>query len=116
MPGPRVLGADWALDLEPLTSVPLGPAVLPVSRDVVHTHASPRSAIGFLIHAAGLPSETVGARRNITLPGVAVSVGEQIEALRRVAGESAVGVPVQHPVPARQPDLPARGAPDGTGR
>ena len=31
MPGPRVLGNDWALDLEPLTSVLLGPAILPVS-------------------------------------------------------------------------------------
>ncbi|MCX7311912.1 MAG: NAD-dependent epimerase/dehydratase family protein [Alphaproteobacteria bacterium] len=30
-------------------------AQLPVSEAVVHTHASPRSAIGFLIHAAGLP-------------------------------------------------------------
>ena len=32
----------------------------------------------------------VGPRRNITMPGVAVSVGEQIEALRRIAGENVV--------------------------
>ena len=31
VPGPRVLGSDWTLDLEPLTSVPLGPATLPIS-------------------------------------------------------------------------------------
>ena len=31
IPGPRVLGNDWTLDLEPLTSVLLGPAILPVS-------------------------------------------------------------------------------------
>ncbi|WP_370318627.1 D-erythronate dehydrogenase [Oricola sp.] len=67
-------------------------AVLPVSRDVVHTHASPRSAVGFLLHAAGLPSEEIGPRRAITLPGVAVSVGEQIEALRRIAGDKAVAL------------------------
>ena len=67
-------------------------AVLPVSRDVVHTHASPRSAVGFLLHAAGLPSEEIGPRRAITLPGVAVSVSEQIEALRRIAGDKAVAL------------------------
>jgi hypothetical protein len=31
MPGPRILGKDWTLDLEPLTSVVLGPTSLPVS-------------------------------------------------------------------------------------
>lgn len=76
------------------------PAVLPVSRDVVHTHASPRSAVGFLLHAAGLSSERLGARRNVTLPGVAVSVGEQIEALRRVAGDDAVALIRDEPDPA----------------
>ena len=65
-------------------------ALLPVSRDVVHTHASPRAAIGYLVHAAGLPGERIGARRNLTMPGVAVSVGEQIEALERVAGPDPV--------------------------
>ncbi len=75
-------------------------AVLPVSRDVVHTHASPRSAVGFLLHAAGLPSAAIGPRRNLTLPGVAVSVGEQIEALRRVAGDAAVALIREEPDPA----------------
>ena len=62
-------------------------AVLPVPRSVVHTHASPRSAVGFLIRAAGIDGDAVGPRRNLTMPGVAVTVGEQIEALRRVAGD-----------------------------
>ena len=62
------------------------PAVLPVSRDVRHTHASPRSAIGFLLHAAELDTAALGDRRNLTMPGVSVTVGEQIEALERVAG------------------------------
>jgi len=75
-------------------------AVLPVSRDVVHTHASPRSAIRFLVHAAGLPSEAIGPRRNLSLPGVAVSVAEQIEALRRVAGNDTAALIREEPDPA----------------
>lgn len=65
-------------------------AILPVPKSVVHTHASPRSAINFLIHAAGLDGASVGPRRNLTMPGVGVTVGEQIEALARVAGSDAV--------------------------
>lgn len=75
-------------------------ASLPVSRDVVHTHASPRSAVGFLLHAAALPSDAIGVRRNLTLPGVAVSVNEQIEALRRAAGDAAVALIREEPDPA----------------
>lgn len=65
-------------------------AILPVPRSVVHTHASPRSAVNFLIHAAGIDGSAVGPRRNLTMPGVAVTVGEQIEALERIAGAKAV--------------------------
>lgn len=64
--------------------------VLPVSDEVMHWHASPRSAAGFLIHAALLDTAPLGARRTLTMPGLAVTVGEQIEALRRVAGDKAV--------------------------
>ena len=62
-------------------------AILPVSESVVHWHASPRSAIGFLIHAAGLTRAQLGDRVNLMMPGVCCTVGEQIEALRRVAGD-----------------------------
>lgn len=65
-------------------------AVLPVSEDVRHWHASPRSAVGFLLHAATLDGDTVGPRRNLTMPGLSCTVGEQIEALRRIAGDKAV--------------------------
>ncbi|TIQ38644.1 MAG: SDR family oxidoreductase [Mesorhizobium sp.] len=61
-------------------------AILPVPRTVLHTHASPRSAVNFLIHAAEIDGDRVGPRRNLTMPGVAVTVGEQIEALERIAG------------------------------
>ena len=67
-------------------------AILPVPRDVVHTHASPRSAVNFLIHAAGLDGAVVGPRRNITMPGVGVTVQEQIDALRAVAGNNVVSL------------------------
>jgi nucleoside-diphosphate-sugar epimerase len=56
----------------------------------MHWHASPRSAVGFLMHAASLSRETLGPRINLTMPGVACTVGEQIAALRRVAGEDVV--------------------------
>jgi nucleoside-diphosphate-sugar epimerase len=73
------------------------PALLPAPRSVVHTHASPRSAVGFLLHAVTLDGEAVGPRRAITMPGVAVTVGEQIEALERAAGKEAVALIREEP-------------------
>lgn len=67
-------------------------AVLPVSDDVRHWHASPRSAVNFLIRAATIDGERIGPRRNLAMPGISVTVGEQIEALRRVAGDEAVNL------------------------
>jgi nucleoside-diphosphate-sugar epimerase len=61
--------------------------VLPVEETVSHWHASPRAAIGFLIHAAGLSREQLGPRVNLTMPGVCCTVAEQIAALRRIAGD-----------------------------
>ena len=61
-------------------------AVLPVADTVRHTHASPRSAVGFLIHAAGLSREQLGPRINLAMPGVCCTVAEQIESLSRIAG------------------------------
>jgi D-erythronate 2-dehydrogenase len=65
-------------------------AVLPVGEDVMHWHASPRSAVGFLMHAATMDLARLGWRRNLSMPGLAATVGEQIAALRKVAGEKAV--------------------------
>jgi nucleoside-diphosphate-sugar epimerase len=65
------------------------PAILPVSDDVRHWFASPRAAIGFMIHAANLETRALGARRAITMPGLCATVGDQIDALRRAAGENA---------------------------
>jgi nucleoside-diphosphate-sugar epimerase len=65
-------------------------AVLPVADDVLHWHASPRAAVGFLIHGAGLTREQLGPRINLNMPGVCCTVGEQIAALRRIAGDQVV--------------------------
>jgi len=75
-------------------------AVLPVSESVRHWHASPRSAVGFLMHAATLDLNLVGPRRNLAMPGLSVTVGEQIEALRKVAGEKVVARIRREPDPA----------------
>lgn len=82
---------------EPLNGLP---ASLPVARDWVHTMASPRAAVGFFLHAATLETAPIGPRRNLTLPGVAVTVAEQIEALRRVAGADVVALIRDEPDPA----------------
>ncbi len=65
-------------------------AVLPVADSVLHWHASPRAAVGFLVHAAGLDAGKLGPRVNLTMPGVCCTVAEQIAALRRIAGDKVV--------------------------
>ncbi|TGD43997.1 SDR family oxidoreductase [Pseudotabrizicola sediminis] len=68
------------------------PAILPVPDSIRHWHTSPRSAVGFMIHAATMELGAVGPQRNLSMPGLSATVGEQIEALRRVAGDSAVAL------------------------
>ena len=65
-------------------------AVLPVPDTLRHFHASPRSVVNWLVQAAALDGEQVGPRRTLAMPGLSATVGEQIEALGRVAGEKAV--------------------------
>ena len=67
-------------------------AVLPVSRDVRHWFASPRAAVGFLLRAAELDTQILGWRRTLSAPGLSATVGEEIEALRRIAGDKAVSL------------------------
>jgi D-erythronate 2-dehydrogenase len=74
---------------EPLHGLP---AVLPVSPEVRHWFASPRAAVGFLIHAATMDTTVLGLRRSLTMPGLSATVAEEIEALRRVAGDDAVAL------------------------
>lgn len=75
-------------------------AILPVGDDVRHWFASPRSAVGYINHAATLDTGVMGAQRCMTMPGVSATVGEQIEALRAVAGDAAVALICRVPDPA----------------
>ncbi|MEK9729232.1 MAG: NAD-dependent epimerase, partial [Alphaproteobacteria bacterium] len=72
-------------------------AILPVDESVRHWHASPRAAAGFLRHAATLDSRLLENRRALNLPGVSCTVAEQIEALRRAAGQSVVNLIERRP-------------------
>jgi nucleoside-diphosphate-sugar epimerase len=74
-------------------------AVLPVDESVRHWYASPRSAVGFLLHAAAIDLAPLGVRRNVSMPGLSATVGEQIAALRAVAGEGAVKLIRREPDP-----------------
>jgi nucleoside-diphosphate-sugar epimerase len=65
-------------------------ADLPVGEDVRHWFASPRAAVGFFITAATIDTAPLGVRRSMTMPGVSATVGEEIQALRRAAGDEAV--------------------------
>ncbi len=62
-------------------------AILPVAETVRHWHASPKAAVGFLVHAAELDMAKLGDRRNLNMPGVCETVAGQIAALRKVAGD-----------------------------
>ena len=79
---------------EPLVGVE---AVLPVSRDVRHWFASPRAAVGFLLHAATMDTTKLGWRRTLSAPGLSATVGEEIEALRRIAGDKAMALIREEP-------------------
>jgi nucleoside-diphosphate-sugar epimerase len=74
-------------------------AVLPVPETVRHWFASPRAAVGFLLHAARLDTAKLGNRRNLSMPGIAATVGQQIEALRKVAGDKATRLIRREPDP-----------------
>lgn len=74
-------------------------AVLPVDESVRHWHVSPRSAVRFLRQAGEIDTGLLGPRRNLNMPGLSATVGEQIAALRRVAGDKAVALIRREPDP-----------------
>ncbi|MCK7615515.1 D-erythronate dehydrogenase [Roseibium sediminicola] len=77
-------------------------AVLPVADSVRHWFASPRAAVGFFVQAARMETARIGPRRSLTMPGLSATVAEEIEALRRVAGEAAVKLIRREPDPVIQ--------------
>ena len=65
-------------------------APLPVGDDVRHWFVAPRrGGISSSPPPRSIPRE-LGVRRSMTMPGVSATVGEEIEALRKAAGEDAV--------------------------
>jgi nucleoside-diphosphate-sugar epimerase len=86
-PNQAVSGFFSSIIREPLNG---DVAVLPVSTSVRHWHASPRAAVGFFVHAARIDGDALGDRRCLTMPGVSVTVAEQIEALRAVGGDEVI--------------------------
>jgi len=68
---------------EPLAGIP---SVCPVSPDVLHPMASPRSTIDSLIKVYECTREAYGGRTALNLPGLDVTVQEMLDALERVAG------------------------------
>jgi len=75
-------------------------AVLPVPETVRHWFASPRAAVDFLLHSSKIDTEQLGARRNLNMPGVSATVAEQIDALRKVAGDKVAQRIRREPDPA----------------
>jgi nucleoside-diphosphate-sugar epimerase len=65
-------------------------AILPVDENVRAWLASPRVAIDVVAKAGEMDSAPLGWRRTLSMPGLSVTVGEQLAALRRVAGEKAL--------------------------
>lgn len=53
---------------------------------------SPYTVVQNIIHAATLPVDALRTWRVVNLPGICISVGEMIEALREVAGSEAVSL------------------------
>ena len=73
------------------------PATLPVPADTVHWLASPRSAVGFFLHAAEMDTGPLGQDRSLNLPGLAATPAELIAALGRVAGPEAAARVTERP-------------------
>ncbi len=77
-------------------------AILPVNPDVRHWHATPRAAAGFLVHAAEIDTSKLNDRITLNMPGLSVTVQEQIDALERVAGSDVVKLIKHLPDPTIQ--------------
>jgi nucleoside-diphosphate-sugar epimerase len=82
---------------EPLVGIE---AVLPADKSAPNYFASPRSAVGFLLHAATLDTSKLGDNRALLMPGVWGTAGDEIDALRRVAGDKIVALIKYEPDPA----------------
>jgi D-erythronate 2-dehydrogenase len=96
---------------EPLVGIE---AILPASLSATNFFASPRSAVGFLVHAANLDTSALGDNRAMAMPGVWGTVGDEIDALRRVAGDEIVALIKHEPDPVIEKMLSNWNFPDIT--
>ena len=67
-------------------------AILTVSKDTRMVFASPQSAVDNLIHALNVDTTLLGNRRTLMMPGITATIEEEIQALRRVAGDKIVAL------------------------
>ena len=63
---------------------------------------NPRSAAGFLIHASEIDTSTLNNRITLNMPGLSATVQEQIDSLKRVAGNDVAKLIKYQPDPAIQ--------------
>lgn len=64
-------------------------AVLPVPETLRHWFASPRAAVGMLVHAGQVETNGMGHQRALNLPGVSATVADMLTALEAAAGPKA---------------------------
>ena len=67
------------------------PYTCPVAEDTGVWLLSPRRVVASFLHAAALPPGAFGMSRALALPGMTISVGEMVAALRDVAGDRVAG-------------------------
>ena len=79
---------------EPLAGID---ATLPVPPDMRMWIASPRAVVGMFLHALKLSPRDWGWHRSINLPGLVVSMEEELAELRAVAGDAVVARVHQEP-------------------
>lgn len=63
-------------------------AICPVSPDYRHWYLSPRKVIENLIHAAEIQAAELGQNRAFVLPGRLHRLGDMVEEMRRIAGDT----------------------------
>jgi len=64
-------------------------AVCPVDPGYEHYYLSPRRCVENLIHAAEVETAALGQNRCFALPGRTHRLADQVEAMRRIAGDAA---------------------------
>jgi nucleoside-diphosphate-sugar epimerase len=58
----------------------------------VHWFLSPRRVVENLIIGAEIPAERWGRNRSVLLPGQSYTIGDMVEAMRRIAGDAPVNL------------------------